>query len=334
MATFEQIMSELKKGIYRPVYLLMGEEIYFIDEISKFIEKNALPKNLKDFNMVFLFGKEVSVSEVINTAKRFPMMAKRFVVFLKEAQHLKKIEDLNFYLTKPNNTTILVIEHKYKSLDKRTKLIKNIEKIGGAVLEAKKLYENQIPTWINNFVQEHNYSIEWQATALLTEYLGNDLSKIANELEKLFILYPEGSIITKEIISENIGISKDYNIFELQKALGEKNAIKAYKIAEHFAANPKNNPFVRTITSLYYYFTKLMKVNASTNKSKNYLAQLLNVHPFFVSEYINAARRYSMSKLIKIISILREYDLKAKKVNNVSTSDGQLLKELIYRIIH
>ncbi len=335
MLTFNQIMTELKKKKFRPIYLLMGEETFFIEKISKFLEENILPENQRSFNQLVLYGKDTDVATVINTARRFPMMAKYLVVFLKEAQNLKNIDKLSVYAEhNPPKSTILIIEHKYKSVDKRKKLIKAIEQAGGAVFEAKKLYENQVPKWINEYVQNSGLKIEPQATLLLVEYLGNDLSKIANEIDKLALVLKKGDTITKKLINENIGISKDFTVFELQKALGMRNILKANRIADHFAKNLKSNPFVLTVSSLYYYFSKVLLTHYHKNAPQNELAKILKIHPFFVNEYKTAARNYSPKKLMQIISYLREYDLRSKGVNNASTPDGELLKELVFKILH
>jgi len=332
-ATFNQIMKDLKKGDYKPVYFLTGDEPYFIDKITEYIEKNALPESQKSFNQIILYGKDTNVRDIINTAKRFPMMSDRMVVIVKEAQNLKKIEDFAFYLDKPQPSTILVINYKYKTLDKRKSFYKKLQKTA-VYFESKKLYENQIPKWIQEYLADKNYQIDPVATQLLTENLGTDLGKIANELDKLTVLLPAGTKITPEHIEENVGISKDYNNFELQKAIGYRDAEKAFRIVDYFAHNPKDNPFTVTLTSLYFYFVKVLKVHYSPQKDKQALSKLLGVHPFFVSDYLTAARNYPVAKLVDIIAFLREYDMKSKGVNNVSAQGGELLKELIFKILY
>ncbi len=334
-ATYEQIMADLQRGSYANIYFLMGDEPYFIDKITGYIAENALKDNEKSFNQIVLYGKDTNIREVINTAKRFPMMAERMVVIVKEAQNLRNIEDLKFYVEKPQKSTILVFNYKYKTLDKRKSLYKLLQKATNAVLfESKKLYENQIPRWIRSYLKQAGYKIDPVAEQLLTEHLGTDLGKIANELEKLTILLPKGTVITPQIIEQNVGISKDFNTFELQRALGEKNFNRVFLITDYFAHNPKAAPFVVVISSLYFYFAKVMKVHASPRKDKHSLAKLLGVNPFFVPEYQTAARNYPPAKIVRIFKLLREYDLKNKGVNNASTPPGELLKELMFKILY
>ncbi len=333
--TFEKIMQEIEKGIFHPVYFLMGEEPYFIDKITEAIAEKALPPDQKSFNFITLYGKDVSVREVINTAKRYPMMADRMVVIVKEAQDLRKIEDLHYYLQKPQPTTVLVINYKYKILDKRRALYTRLKQSDYAVVfESKKLYENKIPSWIYNYLKNKGLSIDAVASQLLVESLGTDLSRIANELDKLAVLLPQGRKITPADIEQNVGISKDFNNFELQRALGEKNYNKVMQIVDYFADNQKNNPLTLTISSLYFFFTKIMKLHFAPKKDKNSLATLLGVHPYFVQEYYTAANNYPPKKIVSIIKILREYDLRAKGVDNASTPAGELLKEMIFKIMY
>ncbi len=334
-ATYDKIMTDLKGGSYAQIYFLMGDEPYFIDKITDYIANNALPEEQRAFNQIVTYGKDTTVRDIINTAKRFPMMADRMVVIVKEAQNLRNIEDLKFYAEKPQPTTVLVVNYKYKTLDKRKALYKLLQKSKNAVVfESKKLYDNQIPGWIRQYLQNAGYTIDPVAQQLLTEYLGNDLSKIANELDKLSIILPQGTKITPDIIEKNIGISKDFNTFELQRAIGEKDFSKTFAIVDYFAHNPKAAPFMVVLSSLYFYFTKILKVHYAKQKDKNSLAKLLGVHPFFVQEYMTAARNYPAGKIVRIISILREYDLRNKGVNNVSTTGGELLREMVFKIFY
>ena len=334
--TFEQIMTELKKGIYRPVYVLMGEEPYFIDVITDFIDENALTEEEKSFNHTIMYGRDTDVYKLLNAAKRFPMMAQRQVVIVKEAQNVDDIDNLQYYFEKPTPSTVLVICYKFKSIDKRSKFYKILDKSKDvAVLESKPLRDYQIPDWINGFIKEHGYTIIPAASSLLGEYLGADLSKIVNELNKLMISLPVNEKkITLEHIETNIGISKEYNIFELQNAVGEKNILKANRIIDHFARNPKNGPVVLVISTLYSYFLKILKYHYLNDKSQSAVASALKVNPYFVKDFESAARKYVAPKIIQIISILREYDLKSKGVGNSSASDGDLMKEMIFKIIH
>ena len=332
---FEQILSDLKNKIYKPIYFLSGDEPYFIDLITKYIHDNILTDAEKSFNQTILYGKDTEAHTVINTAKRFPMMANYQVVIVKEAQNIKNIEELIHYANTPLKSTILVINYKYKTLDKRKKLYKAIDKIG-ILYESKKLYDNEVPAWINSYLKNKNRTIDPGAGMLLTEYLGNDLSKIANELEKLIITLPDGEYnINTSHIERNIGISKDYNNFELNKALTQKNVLKANRIVNHFSHNPKDNPFTLTISTLYHFYSKVLAYHFIKDKSnRRNIAATLKVNPYFVGDYEKAAKQYNPKKTVQIISLLREYDLKSKGFNNVSTSHGELLKELVYKILH
>ena len=330
---YEDILANLRKKIYHPIYFLMGEESYFIDQITDYIAKNVLTEAEKGFNQHVLYGKDTDVDTIITHARRFPMMANHQVIVVKEAQNIKKIEDLETYVKNPLNSTILVINYKYKSIDKRKSFAKQLAK-SSVLFESKKIYDNQLPSWINGYLSAHNYTIAPQASAMLAEYLGTDLSKVSNEVNKLIISLPEGTKITPDHIEKNIGISKDYNVFELQNALGEKNILKTNKIINYFAANPSSSPIPRTISSLYYFFMKILTYHFLTDKSQNAVAAALQVSPFFVKSYIAAAKVYSPKKLVEIMGILREYDMKSKGFGNVSSTAGDLQKEMIYKILH
>ncbi len=330
--TFEQIMTELRKKVYRPVYFLMGEESYFIDVITDYIAEKVLPEQEKAFNQVVMYGKDTNVYTVLDAAKRFPMMSQHQVVIVKEAQNLKDIDKLQFYAEKPLQSTVLVINYKYKTLDKRSKLYKALDK-SAVVFDSKKLYDNQLPAWITGYLSERGYSIVPAAAALLTEYLGADLSKVVNELNKLIITLPvNDKKITLEHIETNVGISKEYNVFELQNALGEKDVLKANRIIEHFARNPNSNPLVMVISSIYSYFVKILTYHYLADKTQ--AAAALRVNPYFVKQYESAARKYPATKIIQIVSILREYDLKSKGVGSSSASDGDLMREMVFKILH
>jgi len=331
--SFNNILLDLKNKIYYPVYFLFGEEPYFIDNISDFIERNVLNDQEKEFNQSILYGKDASVPMIISYAKRFPMMANFQVLIIKEAQEVEKIEDLQPYIETPLKSTILVLCYKYGKPDKRKGFYKSLEK-NGVIFESVRLYESKIPDWIHDYLRLKNCSISQKAAILLTEFLGNDLSKVVNELDKLLINNPSGSEITEDFIEKNIGISKDFNVFELQKALVKKDIFKANQIIRYFAANPRENPLVKVIPILSSYFSKVLTYHYLQDKSKNNVASVLSVNPFFVTDYQQASRVFGVRKVIKIISLLREYDLKAKGVENVSASDGELMKELIFKILH
>ncbi len=334
MSDVTKIVSDIKNGNVKPIYFLMGDEPYYIDKISEFIEKNVLTEEEKGFNQMVLYGRDVAVEEISDSAKRFPMMAEKQVVIVKEAQDLSRsIEKLVSYVENPQLSTVLVICYKYKTIDKRKKLYKAIQKIG-LVYDSKKLYENQIAEWIRRVLSGKNYKIENKAALMLVEFLGNDLSKISNELDKLMLVLPKESAISPKDIEENIGISKDYNNFELRKAVGERNVFKANQIINYFAQNQKANPLVVTISLLNSLFTQLLTYHSLQDKSKNSVARALKVNPFFVSDYITAGKNYPMRKVSQVIAFLREADVKSKGVGANALPSGDILKELLFKIIH
>jgi len=334
MSDVTKIVSDIKNGNIKPIYFLMGEEPYYIDKISEFIEENILAEEEKGFNQLVLYGRDVAVEEISDSAKRFPMMSERQVVIVKEAQDLSRsIEKLVSYVENPQPSTVLVICYKYKTLDKRKKLYKAIQK-SGVIYESKKLYENQVGEWIRRVLSGKKYQIESKAALMLVEFLGNDLSKVSNELDKLMVVLPKESTITAKDIEENIGISKDYNNFELRKAVGERNVYKVNMIINYFAQNQKANPIVVTISLLNSLFTQILVYHSLSDKSKNNVARALKVNPFFVSDYITAAKNYPMRKVSQIIAFLREADVKSKGVGANALPSGDILKELMFKIIH
>lgn len=330
---YNDIISELKNKIYRPIYLLMGDEPYFIDKITNYIMQNVLRAEERDFNQTVLYGKDTNVSDLDNYCRRFPMMANHQVIVLKEAQDLKNIDDLMYYAQKPLQSTILVLNYKYKTLDKRKKLYKEVEK-NGLIFESKKLYENQVADWIKKYLDEKNFMLSPEGAPLLTEFLGTDIGKIVNELEKLTLNLPEGTKITSEIIEKNIGISKDYSNFELQNALIKKDVLKANRIINYFGANQKDHPMIVTVITLFNFFSKLLMYHFVKDKQDREKASILKVNPFFLKDYKTAASKYNTRKTAAIISILREYDVRSKGVGNVSASPGDLLKEMVFKIMH
>ncbi|HLN54878.1 MAG TPA: DNA polymerase III subunit delta [Bacteroidales bacterium] len=332
--TIEDVMSDLKNRKYKPVYFLAGEEPYYIDEITGYIENNILPEAERSFNQMIVYGEDTSVPAIIDLARRFPMMSSHQVVIVKEAQSLKNIEDLTIYLEKPLTSTILVINYKYKSLDKRTKLSKMLD-THAVYFESARVRDYQIPGWIERYLMNKGVRTDPSASAMLTEFLGTDLHKIANELEKLIITLPHGKpVITTDLIEKNIGISKEYNNFELQKAIGDRNILKANMIVKYFSDNQKDNPLMLTIASLFGFFSKLLTYHYLTDKSKNTVATALKVNPYFVKDYESAAAKYNAAKTIHVISLLRTYDLRSKGFEDPGTDQGDLLKEMIFRILH
>jgi len=312
----------------------MGEESYYIDKISDYIEEHVLAEEEKGFNQMVLYGRDVSIEDIVGNAKRFPMMAERQVVIVKEAQDLSRtIEKLVKYAENPQPTTVLVLNYKYKKIDKRKALYKTLKKIG-VVYESKKLYENQVAEWIRRVLSPKDYTITPKAAQMLVEFLGTDLSKINNELEKLQIILPKGSQITPEQIEENIGISKDFNNFELRKAVGGRNVVKAHQIVNYFAANPKDNPMVVTVSLLFNFFSQLLHYHGLKDKSPRSVASALRVNPYFVNEYVSAARNYPMKKVSTVIATLRDFDVKSKGVGANAIPQRDLLKELLVRIMN
>jgi len=327
-----KIVNDIKAGNIKPIYFLMGEEPYYIDKLTEFMEANLLAEEEKGFNQTILYGRDVSIEDVVSTAKRYPMMAERQVVIVREAQELSRtIDKLESYAENPMPTTVLIFAYKYKTLDKRKKVTKVLAK-NGLVYESKKLYENQVGDWLKRVLAGKKLNIEPKAAAMLVDFLGTDLSKIANELDKLAIILPKGSTITPEVIEENIGFSKDFNVFELRKAIGEKNQKKAYQIAQYFADNPKDNPLVLTVGQTFGFFIQLLKYHGLKDKNPKNVASALGINPFFVKEYDVAVKNYPMKKVSAIVATLRDIDVKSKGVGASSVGSGDLMKEMLAKI--
>jgi len=333
MNEIRTIVSDIKKGNIKPIYFLMGDEPYYIDKISDYIEQTVLDEAEKGFNQQIMYGRDATIEDIISAAKRYPMMAERQVLIIKEAQDLSRnIEKLIAYAQNPQPTTVLVINYKYKKLDKRKKLHKAIAKTG-LIYESKKLYENQVSDWIRRVLSGKKYQIEPKAAQMLVEFLGTELSKISNELDKLMLILPQETIINDRNIEENIGISKDFNNFELQKAIGAKNIAKANRIINYFAENPKNNPTVMTMSLLNSFFTKLLLFHGLKDKSKSSVSKSLGVNFYFIDDYFLAARNYPMRKVAQIITLLRDADLKSKGVG-ANQTQADILKEFLFKILH
>ena len=331
--TYEQILSEIHKKNFAPIYFLTGEEPYFIDMISDTIEEEALDEADRAFNQIVLYGRDVDVETIANHARSFPMMGDRMVVIVKEAQDVKNLEDFEDYLDTIPETTLLVFAYKYKKFDKRKAFAKKIDK-KGVWFESKKLYDNNIPGWIQNYLKAEGYSITPKATQMLADFLGTDLHKIANELKKLTIALPQNKSIDDADVERNIGISKDYNVFELQNAIGSRDVLKANRIVNYFGDNTKETPLLVAAISLYGYFTKLIKLHCTQDKSQGNLASVLGVNPFFVKDYLMAARNYPPATCIRCISILREFDMKSKGYESGETSEKDLYREMIFKLMH
>ena len=333
--TYEGIIRELQAKQYRPVYYLMGDEAFYIDKIADYIIDNVLNDTEKEFNQTILYGADVDAATIINAAKRYPMMSEYQVIVVKEAQAVHNMEELVFYLQKPLKSTILVLCHKHGSLDKRKKLAAEIEKVG-VLYESKKLKEAQLPAFIAAYIKQKGFDIDQKATAMLAEFVGTDLSRLVGEMEKLIITSSKNSTkITPEQIEKNIGISKDYNNFELRSALVEKDVLKANKIVKYFEENPKTNPIQMTLSLLFGFYSNLMMAYYAPEKSEQGIAAFLGLKsPWQAREYMAAMRKYSGIKTMQIISEIRTTDAKSKGVENSSLSDGDLLRELVFRILH
>ncbi len=327
----KKILVDIKKGLIAPIYFLMGEEPYFIDTVSEYLDKHVLEEDQKGFDQLVLYGQDVTVPAIIDYARRFPMMAERQVIIIKEAQNLKSTIDLLVpYVENPTPTTTLVFCYKYESLDKRKKLVKALEKNKSCVvLESKKLYENQIATWLPDVLKKKHLSIQPKATQMLVDFLGTDLSRIQNEVNKLALIVPENTEVTPDIIEKNIGISKEFNNFELKSALAVKDTYKATRILKHFADNPKDNPLVVTLSVLYGFFQQLLSFHGLTDQSDKSVMATVKVPIFAIKDLRSAAQHYPMKKVSSIIAALRSIDVKSKGVGAASITEADLRKELI-----
>lgn len=332
--THLDILRNLKDKTYHPVYFFYGEEPYYIDFLTKYMEEHVLQEASRAFNQLVVYGKEVNAKTVIDTAYRYPMMASHQLVIVKEAQEMKDIADLAVYLEKPVATTILVICFKHKKLDKRTAFAKKVMK-SAVAFESKTVYDNKMPQWITNYLKQYKLKTAQGVTAVLAEYLGNNLSKVANELDKLAINLKPGTEVTQKLVEQHIGISKDYNIFELQKAIGYRNEEKAMRIVNYFVSNPKKHPTVMILGPLSSYFTKIYQAHYVSKLSDRELATKIGVgSPFFIPEYREAMRNFPLASIPAVFSILKEYDLKSKGVDADKLSYEGLLTELVWKLLH
>ena len=337
--TAENVLKELQKGHYAPVYFLQGEEPFYIDLLAGYIEKNALSEAEKGFNQVICYGKDVPVGTLMNHARRFPMMANRQVVIVKEAQDIPDLAReeaqklLENYVTRPLPSTVLVLCHKYRCLDGRRPLAKALEQ-HAVLVESKKIYDNQVPEWVATYCRGRGFKVSNKATVMLAEFVGNDLNRLAGEIDKLLLNLPEGAEITGDTVQQYVGISKEYNVFELQKALIGRDVLKANQIIRYFEANPKDNPVIPIIALLFAFFCKVLVAYQLPDKSDKNLVSVLKVPPFFVRDYVQSLKAYSLEKVIHIIHYLKEADLKSKGIDCGSATDGQILKELVFKILH
>ncbi|MDG1052093.1 MAG: DNA polymerase III subunit delta [Flavobacteriaceae bacterium] len=325
------IISKIKNKIYSPIYFLMGEETYYIDSITKLLNENVLSDDQESFNKTILYGKDTSVENIISHCKRYPLMSDYQLVVVKEAQDLSRnIELLSEYVLNPLMSTILVINYKYKTLDKRKKLYKNIQKFGN-VIDCKKIYENHVPNWVENQLKKDLFTIDPKACYMLVDFLGNDLKKIDNQLNKLKINCLNDKNITPNEIEQYVGISKDFNVFELRSAIGNKDLNKALKICDYLSSNNKQ-PVQITLTSIFNYFVQLFQYHSLKNKSKNNVAAVIGVNPFFVKDYVESSKNFSMKKISNIISLIKDCDLKSKGLFSTNISNKDLLRQLMVQI--
>lgn len=331
--THEQILNDLKAGKFKNVYLLHGDEPYFIDTLVSWMEHHLLSEDAQAFNQTVVYGKDVDHRAIIDEARQFPLMSDRRVIIVREAQEMKTLKDLAEYAKKPVPHTILILVHKHKSFDKRLALAKALS--DQVVFESKKLYDNQLPGWIMGYAKSIQLGIDDKMSQILADYLGNDLSKIANELDKLALSQGRGVKISLEVIQDQIGISKEFNVFELQKALGEKNKAKAFLIAKYFADNPKENPIQVTVLNLFNYFQKAMVAAQYQAEGDMVLQKKLGLTTsYFVKDYRVVARNFTLKKIREILVDIRKADVESKGVYNRSKNDGQLLTELVYGILN
>lgn len=335
----ENVLKEIQNNQYAPIYFLQGEEPYYIDLIVNYIEKNALSEVEKGFNQLVLYGKDVDINTIITNARRYPMMSDRQVVIVKEAQEIQDLgkEDglkvLDGYFKNPLPSTILVFAHKYKTIDGRKAIGKTIEKFA-VMVTTKKLYDNQLPEWIQGYVKSKGFTIDQKAVHMLADNIGNNLERLSNEIDKVLINFPSGTLLNPDIIQKYVGISKEYNIFELQKALGIKDVLKANQIIRYFESNPKNNPLIPIIAVLFSFYTKLLLIHHAKDKSERSLATALQMNPYIIKEYVIASRNYSLGKIIQNIQFLSIADLHSKGIETSYVSEGQILKELVFKLLH
>ena len=330
--THSSILSDWKKGKFDPVYLLYGEEEYFIDDLVSFAERQILTEGEKAFNQIVLYGKEIGYQNILDNAYQFPMMASRRVVIVKELQEMRDVDGLSVYFENPAEQTVLILAYKHKKFDKRKKIWKKAV-ASSTSFESKKVYDNKIPNFISKQLNGLGINIEPHAADMMGTYLGNDLSKVMNEINKLAIIKEKGSTVSKDDVHEQIGISKEFNVFEFQNALGKKDSLASYRIANYFGENSKKVNIVPILGSLIGFYQKIALAKSNPNVRAGELASLLGVSPYFVQQYTTAAKNYSGNQLRHAFKVLKETDLKSKGVGSVSTPQGQLLREMVYGLL-
>jgi len=326
------IISDWKKGTYKPIYWLEGEEEYFIDKVIKYAESNILTESETGFNLSVFYGKDADWAAVVNACRRYPMFAEKQVVLLKEAQQMRDIEKLEAYIENPLASTIFVVSYKEKKVDGRTRLAKLLKE-KGVVLTTKKLYDNQLPEWTEELVQSKELNISQKALMLLVDHIGNDLSRIENEIDKIAINLGKRKGITETDVEQYVGVSKDFNVFELQAALATKNLSKAIQIIQYFEANPKAAPIQLVLPSLYTFFSKVFMIYGLNTRDEKTIATSLGINSFFIKDYLRTTTVYSYADVEKLLLLLSDYNLRSIGINNSGTTDGSLLKEMVVKII-
>ena len=335
--TYDEIRRDIRAKRYKPIYFFCGEEPFFIDSLTRMLEEGVLPEDERAFNQTVLYGNDMSMGAVTDAARRFPMMAERQMVIVREAQNIRDFDNLAPYVEHFQPSTVLVLAYKNKKPDKRKAVFKRLAASPDCVyFESEKLYDNKVPSWINAYCREEGYRITARAAGILAESLGTDLSRIANEIDKLKLHLAPGGEINEALVEEHTGISKDFNSFELRNAIIAKDYLKSNRIVNYFESNPKNNPLPPIIGTLFSYFLNLLTYHYEKRQVTNQqeMAKLLGVHPFFMKDYTDGARAYNAMKCAQAIALLREYDMKSKGVGNAGTPDGELLRELVFKIMH
>ena len=334
--TYESILSDLSEGKFAPLYILMGEESYFIDKITDFIAQNALREEERDFNQTVCFGSDVSAAAVADMARRYPMMAERQVVIVKEAQNIKQWDQLEQYFEKPQPTTVLVIAYKNGTIDGRKKILTKAQNAGAVIFESKKLYERDLPVFMVDYLKRHQATIDHKSCQMIAEHIGSDLSRLTSELDKVCLSMPEDSRhITPEVVEEQIGVSKDFNGFEFRSAIANRDVLKANQILKYFDSNPKSGGPFMLIPLLFNFFENLMLAHYAPQKTDSGVAQFLELRsPWAAKEYMTGLRNYSGMKTMQIVQKIRETDAKSKGLDNPNTPVGDLLKELVFFILH
>ncbi|TMI81759.1 MAG: DNA polymerase III subunit delta [Bacteroidetes bacterium] len=326
------IISDWKKHQYKPIYWLEGEEEYFIDKVMDYAESQILNESETAFNLVVFYGKDADWANIINACRRYPMFSDKQVVLLKEAQQMRDLDKLEAYIESPLSSTIFVVSYKEKKVDGRTTLAKLLKE-KGVVLSTKKLYDNQLPEWTDELIQSKGHTISGKALTLLVDHIGNDLSRIENEVDKILINLSSRKNITEDDVEKYVGVSKDYNVFELQTALASKNLPRAIQIIQYFEANPKAAPIQFILPSLYSFFSKVFMIHGLNTRDEKSVAASLSINPFFIKDYLKAANIYSYPDVEKLLLLLSDYNLKSIGINNSGTPDASLLKEMVFKMI-